>query len=154
MSIINHINRHVRAKAHSWLLSSWKIWTSSLHYQIWKALKTFKVLVNGVESCTENIYDMTILIHYYSYIHSSVMILAMFYVVHGSAASSNSGGGKYKAWYFNWQEYLSNYHFSVCSSCWDYVIIFLKHCGTILLFCVSFLRCFCTWHSASHLIIC
>lgn len=58
----------------------------------------------------------------------------MLYMEVQRALIHTGGGGKYKAWYFNWQEYLSNYHFSVCSPRRDYVIIFLKHCGTILLF--------------------
>ena len=66
--------------------------------------------------------------------------------VHGLYITQGKKKKKYKAWYFNWQEYLSNYHFSARSPCWDYVIIFLKHCGTILLFFFFFFSCVYVCH--------
>lgn len=155
MSVIKPINRFAGAKTYSWLLlSSWKNSTYSLLYQLSETLETFQLLVVLFAACNTHMgqcgYNVTT--HLLNIVHERYYHIMP--CVDVRRVQYHLEKKKHKAWCFNWQEYLSNYHFSACSPCWDYVIIFLKHCGTILLFCVSFLRRLCTWHSASHLIIC
>lgn len=97
-------------------------------------VKTSSKKVNNTVRCSENVCCRSSRAAVLVYMYNNVKWLTIrsFFTQSSMKLFVTEGGKKYKARYFNWQAYLSNYHFAPSPHTWI-VWIMYQYCS----FCVS-----------------